>query len=155
MRVEERIKVVEVLALGIDPPVIADAGTSLREIIREMRDHRASCALLTLDDRLTGVFTERDVVTRVVGVRGVLDGPVSEVMTSDPEHIRRGDRLSTAVRLMRRRGYRHVPVIDDDGRVLGCIQHEDVVSYLAEVYPAEVLNLPPDPGQVILTREGG
>ena len=155
MRVEERIKVVEVLALGIDPPVIADAGTSLREIIREMRDHRASCALLTLDDRLTGVFTERDVVTRVVGVRGVLDGPVSEVMTSDPEHIRRGDRLSTAVRLMRRRGYRHVPVIDDDGRVIGCVRHEDVVSYLAEVYPAEVLNMPPDPGQVILTREGG
>jgi len=47
-----------------------------------------------------------------------------------------------------------VPVVDDDGRVLGCIRHEDVVGYLAEVYP-EVLNRPPDPGQVILTREGG
>jgi CBS domain-containing protein len=155
MKVEERIKVVEVLALGTDPPVIADAGTSLREIIREMRDRRASCALLTREDRLAGVFTERDVVTRVAGVHGVLDGPVAEVMTSDPEYIRQSDRLLTAVRLMRRRGYRHVPVVDDDGRVLGCIRHEDVVSYLAEVYPAEVLNLPPDPGQVILTREGG
>ena len=155
MGIEERIKVVEVLALGIDPPVIADAGTSLREIVREMRDRRASCALLTRGDRLAGVFTERDVVTRVVGVHGVLDGRVAEVMTSDPEHIRRGDRLSTAVRLMRRRGYRHVPVVDDDGRVLGCIRHEDVVDYLAQVYPAEVLNLPPDPQQVILTREGG
>jgi CBS domain-containing protein len=155
MRIEERIKVVEVLALGIDPPVIADAGRSLREIIREMRDRRSSCALLTREDRLAGVFTERDVVTRVAGVEGVLDRPVTEVMTSDPEHIRRGDLLSTAVRLMRRRGYRHVPVVDDDGRVLGCVRHEDVVGYLAEVYPAEVLNLPPDPGQVILTREGG
>jgi CBS domain-containing protein len=93
MRIEERIKVVEVLALGIDPPVIADAGRSLREIIREMRDRRSSCALLTREDRLAGVFTERDVVTRVVGVHGVLDGPVAEVMTSDPEHIRRGDLL--------------------------------------------------------------
>ena len=155
MKVEERIKVVEVLALGTDPPVIADAGMSLRQIIREMRDHRASCALLTRKGRLAGVFTERDVVTRVVGVHGVLDRPVAEVMTSDPEHIRRGDRLSTAVRLMRRRGYRHLPVVDDDGLVLGCVRHEDVVGYLAEVYPAEVLNLPPDPGQVILTREGG
>ena len=155
MGVEERIKVVEVLALGINAPVIADAGTSLREIVREMRDRRASCALLTREDRLAGVFTERDVVTRAAGVHSVLDGPVAEVMTSDPEHIRRGDRLSTAVRLMRRHGYRHVPVVDNDGRVLGCIKHEDVVSYLAEVYPAVVLNLPPDPGQVILTREGG
>jgi CBS domain-containing protein len=155
MGAEERIKVVEVLALGIDPPVIADAGTSLREIVWEMRDRRASCALLTREDRLAGIFTERDVVARVVGVHGVLDGPVAEVMTSGPEHIRRGDRLSTAVRLMRRRGYRHVPVVDDDGRVLGCVRHEDVVGYLAEVYPAEVLNLPPDPGQLILTREGG
>ena len=76
-------------------------------------------------------------------------------MTTDPEHIRRGDRLSTAVRLMRRRGYRHLPVVDDDGQILGCVRHEDIVSYLAEVYPAEVLNLPPNPGQVILTREGG
>jgi CBS domain-containing protein len=155
MEVEERIKVVEVLAMGIDPPVIADASTSLREIIREMRDRRASCALLTREGRLVGVFTERDVVTRVVGVPGVLDGPVAEVMTSDPEHIRRGDRLSTAVRLMRRRGYRLVPVVDDDGRVLGCLRHEDVVDYRAEVYPAEILNLPPDPDQVILTPEGG
>ena len=155
MRVEDRIKVVEVLALGIDPPVIADDSTSLRGILQEMRNRRASCALLTREDRLAGVFTERDVVNRVAGVPGVLDGPVAEVMTSDPEHIRRGDRLSTAVRLMRRRGFRHVPVVDDDGRILGCIRHEDVVGYLAEVYPAEILNLPPDPGQVILTREGG
>jgi CBS domain-containing protein len=141
--------------LGIDSPVIADAGTSLREIVREMRDRRASCALLTREDRLAGVFTERDVVTRVIGTPGLLDGPVAEVMTSDPEHVRRGDRLSTAVRMMRRHGYRHVPVVDDDGRVLGCVQHENVVDYLAEVYPAEVLNLPPDPDQIILTREGG
>ncbi len=155
MGVEERIKVVEVLALGSEAPVIADAGTSLREIVREMRDRRTSCALLTREDRLAGVFTERDVVTRVAGVHGVLDGQVAEVMTSDPEHIRGGDRLSTAVRLMRRRGYRHVPVVDDDGRVLGCVRHEDIVDYLAEVYPAEILNLPPDPEQVILTREGG
>lgn len=155
MGVEERIKVVEVLALGIDQPVIADARASLREVVREMRDRRASCALLTRDGKLAGVLTERDVVTRVVGVEGVLDGPVAEVMTPDAEYVRRGDRLSTAVRLMRRRGYRHVPVVDDDGRALGCVGHEDVVDYLAEVYPAEVLNLPPDPRQVILTREGG
>ena len=84
MGVEERIKVVEVLALGIDLPVIADAGTSLREIIREMRDRRASCALLTREGRLAGVFTERDVVTRVAGLPDVLDGPVAEVMTPRP-----------------------------------------------------------------------
>jgi CBS domain-containing protein len=155
MGVEERIKVVEVLALGIDPPVIADAETSLREIVREMRDRRVSCALLTREDRLAGVFTERDVVTRVAGVHGALDGPVAEVMTPDPEHIRRGDRLSTALRLMHRRGYRHIPVVDDDGRPLGCVRHKDVVDYLAQVYPTEVLNLPPNPEQVILTQEGG
>jgi CBS domain-containing protein len=155
MEVEERIKVVEALALGVDRPVIADADTSLREVVREMRDRRASCALLTREGRLAGVFTERDVVTRVAGVEGVLDGPVAEVMTPEPDYVRRGDRLLTAVRLMHRRGYRHVPVVDDDGRVLGCVRHEDVVDYLAAIHPEEVLNLPPDPGQVILTREGG
>jgi CBS domain-containing protein len=155
MQIEERVRVVEVVALAVDPPVVVDAATPLRDVLRRMRDEKSGCALVTRDERLAGIVTERDVVTRVAGVHGVLDGPVAEVMTSDPEHIRPRDRLSTAVRLMRRRGYRHVPVVDDDGRVLGCVRHEDVVGYLAEVYPAEVLNLPPDPGQVILTREGG
>ena len=155
MEIEERIKAVEVVALGMDPPVVADASTVLRDIVRRMRDDRSGCALLTSEGKLAGIFTERDLVLQVVGVEGALDLPASDVMTPDPDRVGYKDPLATAVRLMRRRGYRNVPVVDEADQVVGCVRHKDVVDYLAEVYPEGVLNLPPDPDQVVLEREGG
>lgn len=155
MEIEERIKAVEVVALGMDPPVVADASTPLRKIVRRMRDEKSGCALLTSEGKLAGIFTERDLVMRVVGVEGALDQPVSDWMTPDPDRVRQQDPAHTALRLMRRRGYRNVPVVDDADRVVGCVRHKDIVDYVVEVYPEEVLNLPPDPDQVVLEREGG
>jgi CBS domain-containing protein len=155
MEIEERVKAVEVVALGADPPVVADASTTLRTVVRRMRDERSGCALLTRDDKLAGIFTERDLVLRVVGVEGALDQPVSEWMTTDPDRVHEKDPVAAALRLMRRRGYRDVPVVDEADRVVGCVRHKDIVDYVAEVYPEQVLNLPPDPDQVILEREGG
>ncbi len=155
MEIEERIKAVEVVALGMDPPVVADASTVLREVVRRMRDEQSGCALLTREGRLAGIFTERDLVLRVVGVEGALDQPVSDWMIPDPDRVRRQDPVETAIRLMRRRGYRNVPVVDEADQVVGCVRHKDIVNYVAEVYPEQVLNLPPDPDQVTLEREGG
>jgi len=155
MDIEERIKAVEVVALGMDPPVVADASTTLRAVVRRMRDERSGCALLTRDGKLAGVFTERDLVLRVVGVEGALDQPVSDWMTPDPDRVQQRDPVLTAIRLMRRRGYRNVPVVDEADQVVGCVRHKDIVDYIAEVYPEQVLNLPPDPDQVVLEREGG
>jgi CBS domain-containing protein len=155
MEIEERIRAVEVVALGMDPPVVADASTVLRDIVRQMRDNRSGCALLTHAGKLAGIFTERDLVMRVVGVEGALDLPVSDVMTQEPDRVGHKDPLATVVRLMRRRGFRHVPIVDEAGQVVGCLRHKDIVDYLAEVYPEQVLNLPPDPDQVVLEREGG
>jgi CBS domain-containing protein len=155
MEITERIKVVEVVALGMDPPVVADVSTPLRDVIHKMREGRSGCALLTCDGKLSGIFTERDVVLRVVGVDGALDQPVSAWMTPDPDRVRKGDLLLKAIRLMRQRSYRNVPVVDETDRVLGCLRHKDIVDYIAEVYPEQVLNLPPDPDQVALEREGG
>ena len=155
MQIEKRIKVVEVVALGMDPPVVADASTPLRDVIRQMRDQRSGCALLTRDAKLAGIFTERDVVLRIVGVEGAMEQPVCDWMTPDPDRVGQKDPLNMAVRLMRRRGFRNVPVVDEADHVIGCVRHKDIVAYLAEVYPEQVLNLPPDPDQVVLEREGG
>ena len=155
MEIEERIKAIEVVALGMDPPVVADASTTLRVVVRRMRDERSGCALLTRDGKLAGIFTERDLVLRIVGAEGALDQPVSEWMTPDPDRVREQDPVYSAIRLMRRRGYRNVPVVDEADQVIGCVRHKDMVGYVAEVYPERVLNLPPDPDQVVLEREGG
>jgi hypothetical protein len=45
--------------------------------------------------------------------------------------------------------------VDKEGGVVGCVRHKDIITYLAEHFPEQVLNLPPDPDQIVLEREGG
>ena len=155
MTIEDRIKVVEVVALAMDPPAVFDVETPLREVVRRMRDENVGCALLTRDGELAGVFTERDLVVRVLGNKGAFDLPVGEWMTPDPERVTRTDTIRKTVRLMQQQGFRSVPVVDDVGRITGCVRHKDIINYLAEHFSEQVLNLPPNPEQIALEREGG
>ena len=155
MEIQQSVQVVEVMALGMDPPVVLDASKPLREVLRKMSDARAGCAMLTRDGALAGIFTERDAVQRVSVAPSALDQPTSDWMTPDPERVKRTDPIGRALRLMVRRGFRHVPIVDDKGHVVGCVRHKDILGYLAEHFPEQVLNLPPDPDQVVTEIEGG
>jgi hypothetical protein len=51
--------------------------------------------------------------------------------------------------------YRHIPIIDKEGRIESVISIQQIIQFLAELYPEEVLNLPPEPHQYMDSREGG
>ena len=155
MTIEDRIKVVEVMALAMDPPAVFDVETSLREVIHRMRDGNVGCALLTRDGELAGIFTERDLVERVLGNKAALDLPVAKWMTPDPVRVTQNDTVRKTVRLMQQRGCRSIPVVDEVGRITGCVRHKHIINYLAEHLSEQVLNLPPNPEQLALEREGG
>ena len=155
MQIEESIRVVEVVALGLGRPVVVDEGCLLHEVIERLRDANSGCALVTRDGRLAGIFTERDLVVRVLGAATALDQPVAQWMTSNPDWVFPTDPIRKAVRLMRRGGFRSIPVVDKEGLVVGVVRHKDILEYLAEHFSAEVLNLPPNPERIALEREGG
>jgi CBS domain-containing protein len=123
MQIEERIKVVEVMALDMDSPVVLDEACPLHEVIQQLNDSNSGCALLTLGGRLTGIFTERDLVVRVMGRAHPVDQTVAEYMTSNPDSVSPTDPIRKAVRLMQRGGFRSVPVVDKENRVVGCVRH--------------------------------
>ena len=155
MQVEQSLKVVEIVALGMDPPVVIDADTPLREVLHRMRDENSGCALITRENRLAGILTERDLVARVLGNENALEQPVADWMTQDPDRVTQSAPIRKAIRVMRRGGFRHVPIVDEEGGVVGCVSHMDIINYLAEHFREQVLNLPPDPDQIALEREGG
>jgi CBS domain-containing protein len=158
MAIDRSVQRVDVTALGLSEPVLLDQATPVRRVIERMRERRTGVALLTGDGdppRLAGIFTERDVLARVVGVEGVLDRPISELMTPDPHVMAENDPVERAVRIMNAEDVRHVPVQSADGRFTACVRHKDIVRYLVEHCAAHVLNLPPDPDQVAATRSGG
>jgi CBS domain-containing protein len=155
MSIERSVKAVEVVALRMDPPVVLDMATPVEEALRRMREGQSGCALVCRDGTLSGIFTERDVLNKVIGVEGVLDRPISEVMTPDPVRVHENDPIRNAVFAMHQGGFRHVPVVDSEERVVSCVRHKDIVHYLVHHFAQHVLNLPPDPDNLPLSPDGG
>jgi CBS domain-containing protein len=95
---------------------------------------------------LVGIFTERDLLNRVAGKRLDWDAArVADYMTREPETLRPDDRIAWALHHMAVGGYRNVPLTDDRGRPVGLVSMKDIVDFIVDLFPAQVLNLPPDP----------
>jgi CBS domain-containing protein len=132
---------------ALDPaePICLSGTATVDEAIARMLERRQA-GVLVVDDagRLAGIFTERDVLTRVVGARrDVRDTTLHDVMTPRPEALRAGDRIAYAVHSMSVAGFRTVPLVDGDRRPVGVVTVSDVIRWLADLYPEAVLNLPP------------
>jgi CBS domain-containing protein len=140
--------------LTLRSPFTVSPDASVEDVVRQMSERRTSYALLEDGGRLVGIFTERDFVNRVVAAGREVAGPVRDVMTPDPKTLTRHDNVQNAVELMCAGGYRHVPVLGDDGRAVGVLSVRDVIHYLVEYFPAKVYNLPPTPDQTQPAREG-
>jgi CBS domain-containing protein len=100
--------------------------TMVRDAARNMAERHIGAVLIGSGGRLEGIFTERDLLIRVVA-RGLdPDGtPLSAVMTADPDTVGPGDLASLALERMRTSGYRHVPVVEDD-EVVGIVSLRDL-----------------------------
>ncbi|MEK7362435.1 MAG: CBS domain-containing protein [candidate division NC10 bacterium] len=131
--------------LGPSEPIRLPAAATVHEAITKMlANRRAAVVIVDAEGRLIGIFTERDVLTRVVGQgRDVQRTTLAEVMTSDPEALSPQDRICYAVNRMNNAGYRTVPLVDAERRPIGIVTVSDVVKWLAEIFPEAVLNLRP------------
>jgi CBS domain-containing protein len=155
MSVEAVLRESKIRQLDPSQPVCVEMTATLAEVIESMRARRCGYVLVCEGDRAVGIFTERDVLNKVAGQPLSPASPISSLMTANPKTITAEDSLAEAIRLMDEGDYRHLPVVDRAGRVQGVISIQDVIEFLAELYPTEVLNLPPLLHQQIRSREGG
>jgi len=146
----ERIRVV----MGAEPPV-APRGTTLGACIAALQSARSDCVLITDGGILAGIFTERDILMKVLGREVDLEAPVDGFMTLRPETLSPEDAVGEALALMDAGRFRHLPLTDASGRPAGVLRQQDVIEYLAEAFPQEILNLPPRPHQVMEGADGG
>ena len=138
------------------PPICVAPSTNVRTAVAAMNESRTGCVLVTDGDRLVGVFTERDVLTKIVGQDVDIDAaPISSVMTADPECLTLDDGISYALNMMSVGGFRHIPLVDAARRPTGVVAMRDIVDYIVDLFPAEVLNLPPSPAHGIAREREG
>jgi CBS domain-containing protein len=112
---------------------VTDApGDTLSEASAKMWGAQTGSLLVMEGDRLIGIVTERDVL-RVVGQGHDPKGTsLQDVMTKDPVTVPPDITLREAATIMFEKWFRHLPVVDDKGKVLGIISLRDLVNLLAE-----------------------
>ena len=155
--IERAIATGEIRALGLGPAITMPAQSTLHDVVKKLQDQHIGCILVTgTDGKLAGIFTERDLLNKVA--LHPLDWSkerVADYMTPDPETLRPDDRIAWALKLMHIGGYRHVPLTDEEGRPVGVVSMKDIVSFLVDLFPAPVLNLPPEPHRQPSADVGG
>jgi len=120
-----------VRTLAPKKPVTVTADTTVKEAIDTMVKHHIGCLLVEDDGQITGIFSERDILNRVLPDRTALSSPVAEFMTISPATISLTDSIAYAMHAMSVGGYRHLPVAGTDGDAIGIISARDLLRYLS------------------------
>lgn len=131
------------------------SGTAVSDVVALMRENGVNVCLVTQDEKLIGILTDRDVLRRVVAAPDTWDKAVDLVMTPSPITVGLDTSAAEALWLMDEKHFRNLPAVDQAGKVAGNMTHQAVIDYLAARYPTDILNLPPRPDQFPEKREGG
>jgi CBS domain-containing protein len=155
MSLETELREQKVAHLDLSSFSVVSSGATVRSALAQMRSDGNNACLVTEGEQLKGIFTDRDVLRKVIGAPAVLDGPIEEVMTPAPITIGPDVSAVEALRLMDDHHFRNLPVVAEDGAIVGNMTHQAVITYLAARYPVELLNRPPEADRFPRKPEGG
>jgi len=141
--------------VSLRDPLLVGPDTTVVAAVNAMNEHRTGCVLVHRDGKLLGIFTERDVLTKVIFRNTSSTMTVESVMTPNPETLEENQTIACALNKMSVGGYRHIPIVEE-GQPVGVVSIRDLVDFLVELFPESVLNVAPHPVKgKTLTRDGG
>jgi CBS domain-containing protein len=109
-----------------------DPDVSIMECVSRMNELRIGAMLVMENERLLGIFTERDALTRVLGAGlDPANTNISEVMTKNPIHVSTNTNLDEVRSIISSRRIRHLPIVEGD-KVLGLVSSGDLAHRLIE-----------------------
>ncbi len=112
-------------------PVTCSPKDTLKRVADLMSENDVGSVVVTEGGRVVGIFTERDLV-RAISSGARLDEPVSKYMTEDLIFANPNESVESALTKMLRYGIRHLPIVDEDKRLLGVVSIRDLVEALSE-----------------------
>lgn len=130
-------------------------GTPVEDVVEQLRSSKRNCSLILHEGKLMGIFTDRDVLRKVVDRPELWEQAIDQVMTRDVLTIAEGATAAEAMTIMDRHHFRNVPVVRDNGEVVGNFTHYSVVKFLADTFPTEIYNRAPDHTRVARKQHGG
>ena len=132
-----------------------DVKASIKDAINLMQKFHIGSVVITENEELVGIITERDILMKVVGLISDIDKkPVSEIMTEDPLSLREGDMLAYVLNNMHVGGYRHVPIVDESNRPVSMVSIKDVMNFILDCFPEDITNITGEPYRGPIQKEG-
>ncbi|MGK5092326.1 CBS domain-containing protein [Deltaproteobacteria bacterium TL4] len=111
--------------------VISEPDSTVMEAIQKMGEQKIGTVLIVEDGKLLGIFSERDLLMRVmVQHKNPETTLLKEVYTSNPITVSENTPVKECVQLLRKHGFRHLPVTNHKGKVIGIISSRDFFQYI-------------------------
>ena len=118
------------LRIAHAPAVTVGTDATVSDAVNAMLDNRVGAVVVADEGKLAGIFTERDLMVKVVGPGlNAATVEIREVMEDDPVSVTAATRRSEALGLMMERHFRHLPVVDDDDTVLGMLSIRNLLQH--------------------------
>ena len=121
------------LKIASVPPAVLAPSDTVQDAVTRMKQGDVGAVAVVEDDKLAGIFTERDLMNRIVAEhRDPESTRLEDVMTRDVISARRDMAYGDALQLMVGKHFRHLPVVDENGRVLGILSARDLYEHAVE-----------------------
>ena len=153
--VEQALKAKRIEEITTPKLVQAPPEISVKDGIELMQNNRAGYIVVAKNKKVAGIFTENDVIKKILDKDVDWNRPISDFMTLNPPLLKPTDVVGAAIDLMGEKKVYHIPLVDDKGDLVNVLSVRTLTRFLAEFYPTEIYNLPPRPDQVMPTQEGG
>lgn len=122
-------------SMMIEDVVTVSGDTSIKEAIQTLyHKHIGSIVVIDKEGKCEGIFTERDAI-RVVATEVTLSTPLKEVMTTNIRTVEEGATFAQAKNIMRSHSIRHLPVIDEQGHLIGLLSLRSILNEVHDMVP--------------------
>ena len=112
--------------------VTATSQETVTTVSQRMKESHLGAILIIDENKLSGIFTERDLLNRVVAEgKDSSTTQVKEVATPNPIAVKDDTRIKECAKILRDQGFRHLPVVDQDGNPVGIVSSRDFFQYMA------------------------
>ena len=152
--VDEIFQTDPISSLGLPAPISIGRTATVGEALAAVQTHGQGYVLIVDGGKPVGLMSEREVLMKIVARDVKYEESVDKYMSHAPETLTSRDPIARAIGLMNEGGERNIPIVDEAGTAVAVLRTLDIIHFLAEAFPAQVMNLPPRPHQLIPEPEG-
>ncbi len=142
-------------ALGLPNPVTVPTTASVGAALEAVKTQGKGYVLIVEDGRPRGIMSQREVLMKIVARDVKYESNVMEYVSKIPVTLTETERIARAIKVMIAEGVDIIPIVDSEGRATSVLLSVDVIHFLAEAFPEQLLNLPPQMNQILPKPEGG